>query len=399
MHHCDAVPATLVRRLAVAAPLCLALLAGTASARDDRRPNAAAGDVNPGPGPSWWEVSYDPYAIPSEPTGGACFYGSMDGDAQHIASELGFAVREVYDGFYVADPAGEAGMFDAVILCTILNGSDPYTGAEPDFFMSPPEGSQSNGFVLPSSFGRAQFLRQPAFAAIRTRPAHRSATGAGVTVAVIDSGVDADHSWTLGRVLPGMDFVDGDDVADDVFGHGTTVAGLVLAAAPQAVVLPVRVLDADGLGTASRVAAGIRFALDRGADVINLSLGAVGFSQAIHDEIVRAQEMGVIVVAAAGNVRGSPFPDFPASEWGVIAATGNIGAPGDVWAPAANVAGPYPGERWFRGTGTSFAAALVSGGVALAAERSPDVTPIAIRDSLPQYRPGRYRLDLTRLAR
>ena len=405
------------------ATLALSFFLGTASAWDPlasphRGPRVAEAS---GPGSYPWSGSADPalggaeIALGgSDPTGGATFYETMDGRAADLAAAFGFEVQEVYGGLFVATPTPGNGMFDAVLFCNIVNGADPWTGAEPDFFLRPPEGSQSNGFVLPSSFGRAQFVRQPALSFVHARTAHRTASGDGVVVAVLDTGIDRTHSLFAGRTAEGLDLVDGDDDpsegvpdgidqdgdgrADDGFGHGTTVAGLVLAAAPRATILPVRVLDVEGRGTAGRVAAGIRFATDQGAHVINLSLGADGFSLAIHDSIVRATAMGVIVVAAAGNVRGAPAPDFPANIWGVIAATGNLGVPGDVWAPASNVAGPYPGELWFRGTGTSFAAGLVSGGVALAEERRPGITAPSVVALLAPFRRSTFRLDLARLA-
>ena len=421
----------MIRRAAVidatriaAALVGFALLAtGTASGQDPQAGPNRGPRVAENSGPGW--TSSTGYADPalrseqfpfggSEPTGGATFQETLGGRAAELAAAFGFDVEEVYGGFFVATATAGNGMFDAVLFCNILNGTDPSTGAEPDFFLRPPEGSQSNGFVLPSSFGRSQFLRQSALTFVHARTAHRMATGDGVVVAVLDTGIDRSHSMFAARVADGLDLVDGDDDpsegipdgidqdgdgrADDGFGHGTTVAGLVLAAAPNATILPVRVLDVEGRGTAGRVAAGIRYATDHGAQVINLSLGADGYSPAIHDAIARARDWGLVVVAAAGNVRGAPAPQFPASEWGVIAATGNLGVPGDVWAPASNVAGPYPGELWFRGTGTSFAAALVSGGVALAEQRRPGLSAFDVVASLAAFRRGTFRLDLARLA-
>src|SRR6185295_3128117 len=98
---------------------------------------------------------------------------------------------------------------------------------------------------------------------------------------------------------------------DDGYGHGTTMAGLVLAVAPDASILPVRVLDSESVGTAGRVAAGIRYAVANDADVINLSLGGGPRSSAIENQIEAALLEGVIVVAASGKARGSTDPDFP----------------------------------------------------------------------------------------
>jgi thermitase len=132
--------------------------------------------------------------------------------------------------------------------------------------------------------------------------------GAGITVAVADTGVDAGHPELAGRVVPGYDFVDDDADAQDVHGHGTHVAGTIAAGengagvvgvAPQALVMPLRVLDADGGGNSADVAAAFAYAGDRGIRIVNASLGASYPSlverRAIHDH------PGTLYVVAAGN--------------------------------------------------------------------------------------------------
>jgi thermitase len=132
--------------------------------------------------------------------------------------------------------------------------------------------------------------------------------GAGITVAVADTGVDAGHPELAGRVVPGYDFVDDDTDAQDVHGHGTHVAGTIAAGengagvvgvAPQALVMPLRVLDAAGGGNSADVAAAFAYAGDRGVRIVNASLGASYPSlverRAIHDH------PGTLYVVAAGN--------------------------------------------------------------------------------------------------
>jgi subtilase family protein len=403
-------------RLTCVAAGALALASGSAAARNDVQDGWVPGGVFE-PATSGTYGSADGSYFVGDPTGGAIFYETMGGDAMAIASELGFDVTEVYQGSCVADPGEANGPFDAVVLCSILNGADPYAGAEPDDFLRSPEGSGFAGGVLGSFFGRAEYLSQSAVTAIRGRQAHELATGAGVTVAVLDTGIDRTHTLftdTPDRVRPGRDFVDLDDVPDEEegegYGHGTTVAGLVLLAAPGAGILPVRVLDADGVGTAGRIAAGIRYAADSGATVVNLSLGGRGSSSAVRDALADAMARGVVVVAAAGNAPRSRATQYPAAEDGVISATGSIGRDGDVWAPSTGLAGPYPLERWFRGRGTSFSCALVSGGVALAKERQPWISSYEVVWSLVGQQRAAHmdlstwphrpvHLDLLRLAR
>ncbi len=165
-------------------------------------------------------------------------------------------------------------------------------------------------------------------------------TGQGVTIAVVDTGIDLDHPdlvhslYVNGGERPGngidddgngyiddvhgYDFADRDAVANDTHGHGTHVAGTIVAAnngfgatgvAPNAKIIPVRVLG-NGTGQASDVAAGIRYAANLGADIINLSLGG-GYSSAIGSAIDYARSLGSFVVAAAGNSSAS-VPNYPA---------------------------------------------------------------------------------------
>ncbi len=397
-----AVVPTLVRRLLGAALPCLLLAGGAASARDGSPANPASW---PRSGPeSGWDDGYSGVGAFGEtpsfdgaPTGGVVFRDASSGDAAQIASDLGFDVHELFDGVYVADPGDSTQMFDGDLLAGAINGMDPYADAEPDFLVKGPDGLQSNGLVLPSSFGRAQFVRQSALTSIHAKAAHRTDSGADVRVAVLDTGVDASHPYLAGHVLGGYDFVSGATASGDEVGHGTTVAGLVIACAPAAKILPVRVLDASMQGTVARVAAGVHWAVAHGADVVNMSLGGSATSSAVRAEILAGTARGVVFVAAAGN-SGTSLA-FPASEPDVIAASGVAGPRGDVSAPSINVAGPFPGDRWFRGTGSSFAAALASGGVALAVAAHPGADGATVIADLGGSRGRPGRLDLVKLAR
>jgi thermitase len=132
--------------------------------------------------------------------------------------------------------------------------------------------------------------------------------GAGVTVAVVDTGVDAGHADLAGRVVPGHDFVDDDADAQDLHGHGTHVAGTIAAGengtgvigvAPQALVMPLRVLDANGGGNSADVAAAFAWAGERGVRVVNASLGS-GYPSLAERRAIQ-QHPGTLYVVAAGN--------------------------------------------------------------------------------------------------
>jgi type VII secretion-associated serine protease mycosin len=228
--------------------------------------------------------------------------------------------------------------------------------------------------------------------------AWQRADGTGVTVAVLDSGVDGSHPDLAGQVLPGVDLVDGTtDGRTDPVGHGTTVAALiagrnddgrgVVGLAPKVKILPVRVLNKENrYDDATTVANGVRWAVDHGARVVNLSLGGTGASEALAEALDYAFDKDVVVVACTGNIT-PPAPTqvwYPAREPGVLAVAGLSHDEGDepLWtssitgpqtvlaAPAADLLGARPGGYW-RVQGTSFAAPLVSATAALVRSRWP----------------------------
>jgi type VII secretion-associated serine protease mycosin len=248
--------------------------------------------------------------------------------------------------------------------------------------------------------------------ALNAEAAWEFSTGRGITVAILDSGVDASHPDLAGQVLPGIDLVDGTtiDGRSDPVGHGTTVAALiagnrdndgVVGIAPDAKILPVRVLDKQNrYDDAVVVAKGVRWAVDHGAQVINLSLGGITQSDQLASALGYAADHDVVVIACTGNIAQTTGTDlrvwYPAREPGVVAVTGlrntsTTTAPpnwlarpaGDqLWsgsltgaetvlsAPAANLVGARPGGYW-KVQGTSFAAPLVTATAALIRARAP----------------------------
>lgn len=172
--------------------------------------------------------------------------------------------------------------------------------------------------------------------AVRAPEAWSTSTGKGVTVAVIDSGVRAGGPDGLTRLLPGHDFYDGDADPTDDNGHGTFVAGTigqrtgngvgVAGVAYDAAVLPVRALGSDGSGDIAAIANGLVWAVDSGAQVVNLSLGSAYPSRTLEAACDYAYAQGVTVVAASGNEYATSL-SYPAAYPSVIA-VGAVGQGG-----------------------------------------------------------------------
>ncbi len=243
---------------------------------------------------------------------------------------------------------------------------------------------------------------------LRYEQLHAVSKGAGVTVAVIDTGVDASHPDLVDNVLPGLDGWSAQhDGRTDAARHGTGVAALiaghghgsggrdgVLGIAPEAKILPVGAVP-RGYDTflPADLATGIRWAVDHGADVICMAIGG-GSDPAIADSVSYALDHGVTLVAAAGNRPRDHSLTFPAAYPGVIAvsATGRSGEfAADVsvaaWgvllsAPGVEMVSAAPGGGYATDSGTSYATALVAGAAALVRARWPQLTGAGVYQQL-----------------
>lgn len=252
-------------------------------------------------------------------------------------------------------------------------------------------------------------------------------TGEGIIVAVIDTGVDYNHSdldaniWVnAGEITAngidddgngyvddrqGWDFVEGDGDPMDLDGHGTHVAGTIAAenndfgvtgVAYDAAIMAVRVLDENGSGFYSDIAAGIRYATDNGANVINLSLGG-GYSAEVEAAVAYAAGLGSVVVMAAGNGYADEpgYPAYTATDFGIavgaiditktLADFSNDAGPiplDYVVAPGVDVLSTTPGNTYQAFNGTSMATPHVAGVAALVLSANPNLSAAEVETTL-----------------
>jgi subtilisin family serine protease len=255
-----------------------------------------------------------------------------------------------------------------------------------------------------------EYSQQSALAAIDL--AGVTTTGRGAVVAVIDTGVDPFHPLLRHRVAAGgWDFVDedpwpwetadgadqdADGDVDEAAGHGTFVSGLVLLVAPSAEILPYRVLDDEGHGTTFAICRAVLAAVDAGADVLNMSFGFHLRSRVLDRLLDEAQARGVVLVAGAGNDAVDTLP-FPArdhrvlavaatSSGGELAEFSNFGEGAVLAAPGIDLYSGGANGVFGTWSGTSMAAPLVSGAVALLRARNPRLRPAEVAAALLQSR-------------
>ncbi|MFI6500683.1 S8 family serine peptidase [Nonomuraea typhae] len=282
--------------------------------------------------------------------------------------------------------------------------------------------------VLPGMPARADEIRgsqQQVIKTLELQRAWRVSKGAGVTVAVLDSGVDPGHRDLAGSVVTGRDFTAGANpagvpprklhgtyMASLIAGHGHGPGGRrgVIGVAPEAKLLSVRVILEDeepgfrDFNSSERyedvVAKGIRYAVDQGADVINMSISKELATKEERAAVRYAISKRVVLVAAAGN-DGQRKPDangfapysYPAAFPGVVsvgatdrglrrASFSNWNPSVLVAAPGVDILGAGPGDEYWVGKGTSQATALVSGVAALIKSKYPDMSPALIAQAL-----------------
>jgi type VII secretion-associated serine protease mycosin len=235
---------------------------------------------------------------------------------------------------------------------------------------------------------------------------HELSQGDGIVVAVIDTGIDAQHPDLSGNVVTGLDVVAGGSGNGwgDEDGHGTGMAGLIaahghgsgnaagaLGVATKAKILPIRIDTGAGIGAGEALGLAVDKAVQRGAKIISLSITSTATSA--YDAIQRALKAGLIVVAGAGNRPDREFIGDPAAYPGVVA-VGAVGKDGNVAdisvrgtalslaAPGVDVVSTSRHGKYRMGTGTSDSTALVAGAAAVVWSKYPLLTNVQVVDQL-----------------
>jgi subtilisin family serine protease len=317
-------------------------------------------------------------------------------DLKQLASDYGAVLAKGTNHVCVRfEPGGNE---SPQSLATRLGRDPRVVVAEPNAVVETAETRQES-YASDDGFGSLQAtVEQPATRNVGLDAAHRVSQGDGVRVAVLDTGVDPDHPLLASRIAGGYDYVDydrdptdarvgrdddGDGVADEAYGHGTHVAGIIALTAPRARLLVIRVLGSDGRGDIATVTAGMYWALDHGADVINLSLGVPRPSRCIEYMMQAARGAGVIVVCSAGNSGRDRPVEYPAASeyaiavaatdaWARPAAFSSYGRYVSLSAPGVGVRSAFPSGEWRLWSGTSMSAPFVSGAASLLLALHPE---------------------------
>ena len=240
-------------------------------------------------------------------------------------------------------------------------------------------------------------------------PLWKETKGEGIKVAVLDTGIALEHPDLAPALLEARDFTRSPSAAYDAQGHGTHVSGIIAArrnahgivgVAPETKILMAKVLNDEGAGTSQDIVAGIRWAVEAGADILSMSLGSSEPDEEIHQALLLAISKGIFVITAAGNE--GPDLDtvgYPAS-FPEMVAVGSIdrrqqlsrfssrGRQVDVVAPGDQITSCYPPRGYAVLSGTSMATPFVSGVVALALAKHRKMggkTPLNTQQDLIQH--------------
>lgn len=292
----------------------------------------------------------------------------------------------------------QATRFGALGLLTLLSTLLLGPGVSPSddgLTIAPAEQATDQMFTAPAGALQAWHLKR-----VQAPEAWAATTGVGVTIAIIDSGIDAQHPDLKGRVLPGWNVLEDQPDTTDATGHGTAVAGAAAAGFSQAQgaagvaagarILPLKVTNGTGHTSINAVVKAIYRAADQGARVVNVSFEVVASHPAVLRAALYLQERGGVLVVPSGN-RGERLTLAPSPAVITVAATdqddehprwSTQGAHVSVSAPGKDLLVAVRGGRHGTVTGTSYASPLVAGVLALMIAAHPEATPQQLRQAL-----------------
>jgi subtilisin family serine protease len=334
--------------------------------------------------------------------------------AQYASEIRSFSVHQGLD-YWIGRTAQDA---DIEELCQRLRGHPSVSDASPDYLASFAETIPTDPhFQWQYSLRNTGQIYHPASGRSGTPGSDIKAShgwdvergAVDVVIAVIDSGVAGNHEDLLGKIVAGYNFVADTPDAYDDHGHGTFVASIAAAMSDNGLgmtgvswgspIMPVKVMDASGYGSYLAIAVGIRFAADRGARVINLSIAGSNPSFILEDACEYAYSLGAVIVAAVGNNGG--YVMYPAGyddyclavaatdahdEWPQWSNSGpqvDIGAPGDlVFGARIDPNDPTDLSSYGWDSGTSYATPHVAGAAALLISRNPALSHDQVIDIL-----------------
>jgi thermitase len=418
------------RSLAIVSLLVPLVLAGR-PAEGRAQPAAPPADVaDPAAGalPAAWTASGAPAQEPEPPEPGYIENQLIVGFAPAATAADKQALHERYGAQVIAEiPQINAQVLrfqgdDALAMVSIYQAQPTVRYAEPDYIASIPEREligpgSSDGGAIPDRLGPGRLLgllanpndslysQQWHHTKINTAAGWEYGRAAGVTIAIVDTGVSCNHPDLQGKCVAGYDHANGDADPSDDHGHGTHVAGIAAAQTNngtgvagvgwEARIMPVKALGASGNGSHSAIANAIIWAADHGAQVINMSLGGPFTTSTLANAVSYAiSQKGVTLVAAAGNENTSN-PSYPAAYPNVIgisattqsdsrASFSNYGDAIDVAAPGVAILSTVTSGGYQAWSGTSMAAPVAAGLAALLKGQNASRTPAQIEQLLEQ---------------
>lgn len=274
---------------------------------------------------------------------------------------------------------------DPESLAVVIEADPNVAYCEANYIFSAPEPVQGSQPFIDVVGDAGAVSSQPSAIPLSLPTIHSTTTGAGVRVGVIDVGVDASHPLLSNAVSTGYDFIEDDTTATDELGgsasgHGTFVAGIINLIAPDAEIIPYRVLDTAGRGDGYSVAEAIVRAIDDGCKVINLSMVMSGQQEAVYIAIRLARINNVVIVCSAGNDSVN-IDRFPASDVLTLSVAAidslnlkadfsNFGTMISICAPGTQIYSAFPDSSYAWWSGTSFSSPFVTGQIALLFEKN-----------------------------